>query len=225
VINDRVAAGGAYYQELRLPMLSLVRGTPKRILEIGCATGQTLAYMRDRGAEYMVGVEHSAEAAALAEERGVGRIIRGDVERMKLDLESCSFDLLIAGHVLEHLADPWTVLRRLRRLLKTGGQVVGALPNVRHHSVVLPLLLKGEWEYRPSGVMDWTHLRFFSRRSTLGLLESTGFQVEQIVPEFGGPRSRIANSLTGNIFGNFLSYAYNFSALKTTPDGALSAEG
>jgi SAM-dependent methyltransferase len=215
VINDRVQAGGAYYQELRMPMLSLVRGTPKRVLEIGCASGQTLAYMRDRGAEYTVGIEYSAEAAALAEGRGVGRIIRGDVEHLELDLESCSFDLLIAGHILEHLADPWTALRRLRRLLKPGGQLVGALPNVRHHSVILPLLLKGEWEYQPSGVMDWTHLRFFSFKGVLGLLEQTGFEVEQVKPEFA-PKSGIANSLTCNVFRNFLSYAYNFSAIKAT---------
>jgi SAM-dependent methyltransferase len=205
-------------------MLSLVRGNPKRVLEIGCASGQTLGYMRDRGAEYTVGVEYSPDVAALAVARGVGRIIVGNIENLELDFEPTSFDLLIAGHVLEHLSDPWKVLRKLRRLLRIGGQLVGALPNVRHHSVILPLMLKGKWEYQPSGVMDWTHLRFFSCRTALDLLEETGFEVDRIVPELGGRKSRIANSLTGNIFRNFLSYAYNFSALKMTPDGECSAE-
>lgn len=192
-------------------MLSLVRGTPRRVLEVGCASGQTLAYMRERGAEFTVGVEHSTKAAALAAERGVTQVILGDIEHIDLDLEPCSFDLLIAGHVLEHLADPWAVLRRLRRLLRTGGQLVGALPNVRNYSVVFPLLLRGEWEYEPSGVMDWTHLRFFSFKGVRRLLEQAGFEVDKIEPEFG-PRSRIANVLTCNLFRNFLSYAYNFSA-------------
>lgn len=194
-------------------MLSLIHGTPKRILEIGCATGQTLAYLRERGAEYTVGVEYSAEAADAAEKRGVGQIIRGDVERINLGLESGSFDLLIAGHVLEHLADPWSVLRKLRLLLKNGGQFVGALPNVRNHTVVLPLLFKGKWEYQQSGIMDWTHLRFFSRDSARDLIEKSGFRVEQIMPEFGR-KSQIADMLTFHAFQNILSYAYNFSAIK-----------
>ena len=213
MINDRVQAGGAYYQELRIPMLSLVRGTPRRVLDLGCASGQTLAYMREHGAEYAVGIEYSPVAAALAQARGVGRIIVGDIEQLELDLEPGSFDLLIAGHVLEHLADPWKVLKRLKAFLKPGGQLISGLPNVRHQSVLFPLLLKGKWEYQPSGIMDWTHLRFFSRQTFHDLLERSGFTVEQIVPEFG-PKSQIANSLSLNVFRNFLAYAYNASAFR-----------
>lgn len=211
MINTRVQASGDYYQSLQTLMLSLVRGTPKRVLEIGCASGQTLAYLRERGADYAVGVECSPEVASLAAARDIGRIIVGDVERLELDLEPASFDLLIAGHVLEHLADPWQLLKRLRTFLKPGGQFVGALPNVRHFKVVVPLVVKGEWEYQPCGVLDWTHLRFFSRRSVVELLQKTGFQLDCIVPELGR-KSQIANTLTLNVFSNFLSYAYNFSA-------------
>src|SRR5690348_14149760 len=112
-------------------MLALVRGTPNRVLELGCATGQTLEWMKRRGAEYTVGIELSSEAAALAERRNIDRVICGDIEQMNLDLEPGSFDLLVTGHVLEHLADPWAVLRKLGGLLRGGGQLVGALPNVR----------------------------------------------------------------------------------------------
>jgi len=164
-----------------------------------------------------VGIEYSPEAAALAEARGVGRIIVGDIERLELDLEPCSFDLLIAGHVLEHLSDPWKVLKRLRGYLRPGGQFVGALPNVRHHSIVLPLVLKGKWQYEQSGVMDWTHLRFFSRGTALALVEEAGFKTDQIVPEFGG-KSRIANALTLNTFRDFLAFAYNLSAFRPDHD-------
>jgi|SRR5579862_7675872 SAM-dependent methyltransferase len=215
MINDRVQAGGAYYQELRHHMLALVRGKPKRILEIGCASGQTLAYMRDQGADLVVGIECSPDAAAIAKSRGVEKIIVGDIERMEVDLEPSSFDLLIAGHVLEHLADPWTALRRLRRFLRPGGQLVGGLPNIRCQSVLLPLLFRGKWEYQPSGIMDWTHLRFFSRQTIQDLLEKTGFIVECIVPEFG-PKSKLANSATLTIFQNFLAFAYNISAIKSS---------
>jgi SAM-dependent methyltransferase len=198
-------------------MLSLVRGNPKRVLEVGCASGQTLSFMRERGAEHTVGIEYSPEAAAMAEARGVGRIIVGDVEHLDLDLEPASFDLLIAGHVLEHLADPWKILKKLRNLVKPGGQFVGALPNVRHYSIVLPLVIKGKWEYQPSGVMDWTHLRFFSRDTALAMVRDAGFETERIVPEFGR-KSQIANFMTLNAFGNFLAYAYNLSAFRPIHD-------
>jgi len=198
-------------------MLSLVRGNPKRVLEVGCASGQTLSFMRERGAEYTVGIEYSPEAAAIAEARGVGRIIVGDVEHLDLDLEPASFDLLIAGHVLEHLADPWKILKKLRNLVKPGGQFVGALPNVRHYSIVLPLVIKGKWEYQSSGVMDWTHLRFFSRDTALAMVREAGFEAERIVPEFGR-KSQIANFVTLNAFGDFLAYAYNLSAFRPVHD-------
>jgi SAM-dependent methyltransferase len=198
-------------------MLSLVRGNPKRVLELGCASGQTLSLMRERGAEHTVGIEYSPEAAAIAEARGVGRIIVGDVEHMDLDLEPASFDLLIAGHVLEHLADPWEILKKLRTFVKPGGQFVCALPNVRHYSIVLPLVIHGKWEYQSSGVMDWTHLRFFSRDTALTMVREAGFEAERIVPEFGR-KSQIANFMTLNAFGNFLAYAYNLSAFRPLHD-------
>jgi len=213
MLNDRVSS--SYYQELRHPMLSLIRGTPKSVLEIGCASGQTLAYMHNQGAEYTVGVEFSPEAAEEAKVRkGVNRILVGDIERMYLDLEPASFDLLIAGHVLEHLADPWKSLRRLRAFLKPGGQLVAGLPNVRNQSVLFPLLLRGRWQYEPSGIMDWTHLRFFSRQTIQDLLEATGFQVERIVPEFGR-KSRLASAATLHLFEDLLCFAYNVSAIRT----------
>jgi SAM-dependent methyltransferase len=213
MINDKVQSGGEYYNELRLPMLSLITGSPKRVLEIGCARGQTLAYLKARGIEYTVGIERAPQVAALAKNQGLDSVIVGDIENLELGFEDNSFDLLIAGHVLEHLADPWETLRKLSRVLRRGGQLLGALPNVRHHTIVLPLLFSGKWQYQTSGVMDWTHLRFFSRQTAIDLLENTGFEVEKIVPEFGR-KSQVVNLLTGTVFQNFLTYAYNFSALK-----------
>jgi SAM-dependent methyltransferase len=213
MLNDRVQS--SYYQELRHPMLSLVRGTPKRVLEIGCASGQTLAYLHGLGAEYTVGIECSPQAADQARSRkGVDRILVGDIERMYLDLEPASFDLLVAGHVLEHLADPWKSLRRLRTFLRPGGQLVAGLPNVRNQSVLLPLLLRGKWQYEPSGIMDWTHLRFFSRQTIQQLFESTGFHVDRIVPEFGR-KSALASAATLHLFQDLLCFAYNVSAVRS----------
>jgi SAM-dependent methyltransferase len=216
VINNQVTS--QYYAELRLPMLALVRGVPQRVLEIGCAGGQTLDYLKQRGAKYTIGIECSPAAASVAKDRGVDQIVVGDIEKLETPFEPASFDLILAGHVLEHLADPWTVLRRLANLLTDDGQLVGAIPNVRHHSVVLPLLLFGKWQYQSSGLLDWTHLRFFCRDSIVNLLESTGFRLENIVPDFGR-KSRLANSLSLNLFQDLLCFAYNFSARLARPNG------
>jgi SAM-dependent methyltransferase len=213
MINSRVTAEGYYFQQLRKPLLSLAHGRPRRVLEIGCAAGQSLAYFKARGAEYVAGVELSSEVAALARARpGVDDVVVGNIEQLTLDFAPESFDLLVAGHVLEHTADPWAVLRKLRPYLRPGGQLIGAVPNVRHTSVLLPLLLRGAWQYQESGIMDWTHLRFFTRGTIVQLLRSTGFDIEHIQPEMGGPRSSTANRLTAGVFQDLLGYAYNFSA-------------
>jgi len=216
VINTQ--ANSEYYAELRMPMLSLVRGVPQRVLEIGCAGGQTLNYLKQRGSQYTIGIECSPPAASVARDRGVDQIVIGDIENLETPFEPASFDLIVVGHVLEHLTDPWAVLRKLAIFLKEDGQLVGAIPNVRHHSVLLPLLLFGKWQYQPSGLLDWTHLRFFCRTSIVNLLESTGFQVEKIVPDFGR-KSRLANSLSLTLLQDFLCFAYNFSARLATRTG------
>ena len=197
-----------------MPMLSLVQGVPQRVLEIGCATGQTLEYLREKGAQYVVGIDCFPDAAAAAKKRGLNEVIVGDIEQLELKFAPESFDLVIASHVLEHLSDPWTVLRKISRIMKRDGQLVGALPNVRHHSVLLPLLLRGRWEYQASGIMDCTHLRFFTRKSIPDLLNSAGFRLQRIEPEFGR-KCGIANKVTANLFQGFLSFAYNFSAVRS----------
>lgn len=224
MINSRLQPHDVYYHELRTPLLALARGNPKRVLEVGCAAGRTLAYFKEQGAEFVAGIEIASEVAEIARARpGVDEILVGSIEQITLPYNEHTFDLVIAGHVLEHLVDPWSVLKKLHGLLKPGGQLIGALPNIRYHSVVLPLLFKGRWQYQQTGIMDWTHLRFFSYSTIQDLLTSTGFQVDAIVPEAGGPRANLANLLTLGFFRHFLSYAYNFSATKPVETDSTGA--
>jgi SAM-dependent methyltransferase len=222
MINTKVRPDSLYYGEMRHPMLSLVRGTPERVLEVGCATGQHLRHLKEHGSRYAVGVEISPDVAEIARDNGTDVVWCGNIEEADFGFGEGSFDLIIAGHVLEHLRDPWTVLRKLHGMLRPGGQLVGALPNVRHHSVLLPLVFRGHWQYEASGIMDWTHLRFFTRDAVRELLTSTGFCVEAIVGELGGKKSKLANQLTLNVFRNFLSYAYNFAAIKPATTSAAN---
>ena len=213
MINTQVSSTAKYFHQLRMPLVSLTKGNPAHILEIGCAAGQTLAYYKKNGAKYVAGIEISPQVADIARTHTeIDRVIVGNIESLDLDFPQQFFDLIVAGHVLEHLVDPWAVLRKLNLLLKPQGQLIGALPNIRHQSVILPLLASGKWQYKDSGIMDWTHLRFFSRSTISDLLTSTGFSIDTIVPEFAGPRSTFVNKLTLGTAKHFLAYAYNFSA-------------
>jgi len=93
--------------------------------------------------------------------------------------------------VLEHLANPWTVLSRLRSKLSGDGVLIASIPNVAHYKVVVPLLLHGAWNYTDEGILDRTHLRFFNKKTAICLFEKTGYSVQKI----------LANTSYPNFFG------------------------
>jgi SAM-dependent methyltransferase len=213
MLNQKFAPTSEYYSHLRTPLLDLIDKTPNRVLEIGCASGQTLSYLKSKGSELTVGVEIFPEVAKLAETRiGVDRVIIGSIEELNLDYPENYFDLIIVGFVIEHVSDPWSVMKKLCSLLTKDGQLIGSLPNVRHISVLLPLIFLGRWKYVEEGIMDWTHLRFFTKSTIVDLLRETGFQI--IDAELAGKKSIFLNIATLNLFRHFFSFAYNFSATK-----------
>jgi 2-polyprenyl-3-methyl-5-hydroxy-6-metoxy-1,4-benzoquinol methylase len=166
-----------YYGRARDDLLALVPPLPagSRVLEIGCGEGQLGSRLRARGLE-VHGVEVVPSAAAAAA-RVLDRAICADVERTVLDYPPAHFRLLLCGDVLEHLVDPWGVLARLQRLCAPGAVLVCSVPNAQYFPVSLGLL-RGRFDYRDSGVLDRTHLRFFTRRSARALVERAGFAVE-----------------------------------------------
>lgn len=167
-----------YFDFERRDIEPLLPARARRVLEVGCGAGATLRWLRDSGrAAHTTGIELSADAAAVARSR-VDTLLEGPLERWMPALPQEGFDLVLALDVLEHLVDPWDAARRLHGLLKPGGVLIASLPNVRNHRVVLPLLLRGRWEYRDAGIMDRTHLRFFSRHGARELLEQAGLVVD-----------------------------------------------
>lgn len=216
--NTKVDQDTEYYGHLRMSLLSLTKGNPRRILEIGCGRGQSLAYFkREREAKFTVGVEYVPEVAAVARlQPDVDEIHVGDIETMSLDYPPASFDLIVAGHVLEHVKDPWAVVRTLRKLIRPGGQFIGSLPNVRYFKVSVPLVVFGKWKYEKEGILDWTHTKFFTRMTIQELLESSGFQVERIDSEMY-PNAVLLNRCTLGVFRDLLGWTYNFSAVPGEP--------
>ena len=148
-----------------------------RVLEFGCATGYMSEVLKDRLGCTVVGIEIDPGAAALAEEH-VERVIVGDAEKIDLaaELAGEEFDVVLFADVLEHLKEPAHVLRRVRPFVAENGVVVASIPNIAHASVRLALL-GGEFRYREWGLLDDTHLRFFTRASIQDLFEETGYVV------------------------------------------------
>ena len=174
----------------------------RTILEIGCGDGATGVYAKRTGrCGRYVGLELQERAAAIA--AGVLDEVRvGDIETMDLPSTPGGFDVLIASEVLEHFADPWSVLRRLHPLLKPGAVVFASSPNVAHRSV-LAMLLAGGWDLSDEGRMDRTHLRWFTPKTYAALFEDTGYDVVSLWPLLPpGRLGRLVNLLTGNRFSH-----------------------
>src|SRR4051794_20856698 len=134
------AKPGNYFGYARREMLSFVPQEARTILEVGCSGGEFGKLVKARQPVEYWGIEPMAEPAVAAESK-VDRLLRGDVENDDISLPTDYFDCLVLNDVLEHLVDPWAVLRRLNRSLKRGGTVVASIPNMRHQDVIKELLL------------------------------------------------------------------------------------
>lgn len=141
-----------------------------RVLELGPATGYMSRVFSERGCT-VVGIEFDAGMAERAAEF-CERMIVGDLDTLDFEAElgDDRFDAIVAADVIEHLKDPLGALRRLRRFLKEDGYFVISVPNVAHGSIRLALL-SGRFEYRDWGLLDSTHLRFFTRETFERLLD------------------------------------------------------
>jgi 2-polyprenyl-3-methyl-5-hydroxy-6-metoxy-1,4-benzoquinol methylase len=142
------------------------------VLDVGCGFATTSQHIEKRG-NRVTGIESSAEAVAVARTR-VSEVIHADLQNHPL--AGRRFDVIIFADVLEHLAWPIGVLRGYLDLLKDGGSIIVSLPNVGLWSVRLNLLL-GRFQYEETGVLDRTHLRFFTRRSARAMIESAGLKI------------------------------------------------
>jgi len=153
-------------------MVELVGGT-KRVLDVGCATGYLARALVERGCT-VSGVEFDAQAAEEARPH-LERLVIGDLETMDLAgaFGDDHFDVVVFGDVLEHLRDPLPVLRQAKALLADRGSVVVSIPNIAHGSVRLALLA-GRFDYQDLGLLDSTHVRFFTRSSVEDLFREAG---------------------------------------------------
>jgi 2-polyprenyl-3-methyl-5-hydroxy-6-metoxy-1,4-benzoquinol methylase len=174
----------------------LPRRSDARILEIGCGNGDTGALaLREGRCGVYCGIELCERAAGEAATK-LTEALTGDVERIAFPWPDEHFDAAIISEVLEHLVDPWAVLRKIRPKMKRGGLVLSSSPNVSHYSVIA-MLLRGKWDLADQGIMDRTHLRWFTIQSYRRMFEDSGFEVIRAAPLTAfGPRASVLNAIT-----------------------------
>ncbi len=213
-----------YYSNVPPLVVQLLALPPgARVLDVGCAEGALGAHLkRDDPSVFVAGVELHGPASDRAQ-KVLDEVWRADFETWEPPGQcTASFDRVVFGDVLEHLIDPEAALRKAIALLRPGGAIVSSIPNVRWLPIVRDLALRGEWTYREEGILDSTHLRFFTKTSMRALCERCSLQVEDCVPSFStewgvaGVLLRLLARWSGT-FEEFCTFQYVMRAKLPTP--------
>ncbi len=164
----------SYYRGDRCDVFALVPQGVRRVLEIGCGAGRFRENFPPC-VEYW-GVEPVVEAAR--EAVGLTQVLVGTLDEVAPSLPDGYFDLVVCNDVIEHIVDTRQTMATIRAKMTDEGRLVGSLPNVRSVWVLLELFFLRDWRYRESGVLDNTHVRFFTFRSARRILVENGFEIE-----------------------------------------------
>jgi 2-polyprenyl-3-methyl-5-hydroxy-6-metoxy-1,4-benzoquinol methylase len=196
-----------YFRHERKEIAALLdRSGP--VLDIGCGAGMVCASLAREGVR-VVGVELSPAAAAEARER-YDDVFVGPLESFSTDER---FAQIVLADVLEHMVDPWEALRHVvDDLLDAHGRVIVSLPNVRHWRIIANLALLGRWRYVDEGILDRTHLRFFTSTDARLLLRSAGLVPEKEIFRIGDRVQRVLPRSFHNRLGGLLAYQLIYMA-------------
>ncbi|MFN8050238.1 MAG: class I SAM-dependent methyltransferase [Acidimicrobiales bacterium] len=165
-----------YYDSPREDVLRFVPVGARRILDVGCGRGAFMEALRRRDPSVEVaGIEPEPAAAADGRARGLD-VTQGLYPQAAAGLGR--FDCIVFNDVLEHMPDPWAALEVTHDHLEASGTIVASLPNLRNMDTLRELLVRGDFRYKPSGVLDQTHLRFFTMTSAARMFEDSGYSVE-----------------------------------------------
>ena len=203
----------SYYTHSRAELAAFLPTAYSRVLEVGCGQG-TFRGNLTGGHEYW-GVELSPASAHVAS-TVLDHVLVGTYEAVQDRLPDAYFDLVICNDVIEHMPDHDAFLCAVRKKIALGGVMVGSVPNVRHVRTLQALLLRRDWPYADDGVLDRTHLRFFTQRSFARVLDEQGYAVERLEGINAGSgdvgrRQRALDVLMSRVFGDdtrYLQFAF-----------------
>jgi 2-polyprenyl-3-methyl-5-hydroxy-6-metoxy-1,4-benzoquinol methylase len=187
-----------YYGVARTEMLPYVPADGKLILEVGCGSGAFGRALKQRRPETVVwGIEPDVAAGQVAAQT-LDRVIPGTFSSVLSELATERFDVICLNDVIEHIADPYQVLRECKDLLTSDGMVVASIPNVLFFYEIAKILITQDWKYEDCGVLDNTHLRFFTKKSIIRMFDECGYEILKIegINAFAGRKFRFFNAVS-----------------------------
>lgn len=169
------------YIEVRQDILKYIVGENNVVLDVGCATGKNGKFLLDNKiATKVYGIEFNGEMATKAQLNNT-HVFQGDLNliefRNQIISELPQFDYILFGDVLEHLYDPQIILKELTKKLKPNGQIIISLPNIGHIELFIQIYIKGSWPSNDRGIFDKTHLRWFTKKDAVNLVNLADLKV------------------------------------------------
>ncbi len=170
---------GDYYRQSRAELLPFLPPTVRKLLDVGCGEGNFGLLVKERWGAEVWGIEINPAAAAAAQAK-IDRVLVGDVQELLPALAAADFDCLVFADVLEHLVDPFQVLQQAKNVLAPMGSLLITIPNVLYIKNLYNLLYHKDWRYEPQGILDISHLRFFTKKSFSRTLQELDFHIEEV---------------------------------------------
>ena len=205
-----------YFSQVRSEIEDLLPNYSEKTLDIGCGDGATLEWVKaTKRCEKTYGIEIS-ESSYLKAKKILDETLNINIEKEKNFFMKKKFDLILVLDVIEHLIDPWKFLNLIKSRLNEGGSIIISVPNIRHYSILKDLIFFGNWEYCQSGILDRTHLRFFTKKSLKKIFKKEKLNIEMLKKypiDYSG-KAKILNKISFNLFSDFLTQQYIFKLKK-----------
>ena len=204
----------SYYQSTREDMLEFIPTGVKKALEFGCGEGGFSTLLKDRLNAETWAVEINEESARKASEK-LYKVINDDAHQALSELPDKYFDCIICFDFLEHLVDPYSLLTLLKSKLAKDGVIITSIPNIRYYRVFTKFVLHGNWDYKDQGVLDKTHLRFFTYKSIIKMFEQLEFEILLIkgIHPTSSRTCKLIQLLTFSIFSD-IKYKHFVSVIR-----------
>ena len=197
--SQYAAKGDDYYEQDRREMLEFIPPDAETILDVGCGSGTFGQLVKQEINCIYWGIEPdaaSAEKAALRLDKVINSTFSADLP----EIENQSFDVICFNDVLEHLTNPEEILELCRNKLTEKGIIVASIPNILFFHTMVDIIVRQDWQYQESGVLDKTHLRFFTKKSIIRMFENSGYEIIKIagINSSSGLKYKILNVLLLN---------------------------
>lgn len=209
-----------YYSNLREELLHFVPKNSNNVLEIGAASGDNLVYLKKNGiAKHVFGLELFKIDNSNQDSNLIDEFYIQDIESNIWGVDGKEFDVIICGDVLEHLVDPWKVVKKIKGLLSERGLLILSIPNIRNYKAFIKIFIKGDFGYEKEGLFDKTHLRFFCKKNLLTMLNE--FHIEKVTSTDFWEKSKyvkkkLLNIISLGLFKDLLVTQYIIIARKKT---------